>query len=50
MNTSNSLRTTRESRDPIFSLLRELRIRGFSKQTIKAYLYYNKESLGFANN
>jgi site-specific recombinase XerD len=46
MNTSNRYKkTTRQERDPIYNLERELKIRGFSQQTIKAYLYYNKDLL-----
>jgi len=37
------------SKDPMFSLEREMRIRNFSPKTIQAYLYYNKEILRFAN-
>jgi site-specific recombinase XerD len=42
-------RTTKESRDPMFYLEQEMRIRNFSPKTIQAYLYYNKELLYFAN-
>ena len=42
-------RTTTESRDPMNNLARELRVRNYSKRTIKSYLYYNKELLRFAN-
>jgi len=46
MNTLHSYKkTTRQERDPIYNLERELKIRGFSQQTIKAYLYYNKDLL-----
>ncbi len=37
------------SKDPMFKLEQEMKIRGFFKQTIKAYFYYNKELLKFAN-
>ncbi|MFA6306883.1 MAG: site-specific tyrosine recombinase/integron integrase [Patescibacteria group bacterium] len=37
------------SKDPMFNLAREMRIRNFSPKTIQAYLYYNKELLRFAN-
>jgi len=37
------------SKDPMVKLAQELRIRNFSKKTIKAYLYYNKELLRFAS-
>ena len=40
-------RSNRLDRDPIYNLGRELKIRGFSRQTQKAYLYYNKELLKF---
>jgi len=46
MNTSNyHKKTTRQERDPIYNLERELKIRGFSPKTVKAYLYYNKDLL-----
>lgn len=35
------------SQDPMLKLERELKIRGFSQKTIKAYLYYNRHFLGF---
>jgi hypothetical protein len=35
------------SQDPLRKLERELRIRGFSQKTIKAYLYYNRKFLEF---
>ena len=41
-------RTTRIERDPMYNLERELKIRGFSRKTIKAYLYYNIKFLNFA--
>lgn len=48
MNTQNySKKTTRAERNPIYNLERELKIRGFSRQTQKAYLYYNKELLKY---
>lgn len=34
-------RTTREERNPFYNLERELKIRGLSRETIKAYLLYN---------
>jgi integrase/recombinase XerD len=37
------------SKDPMFRLGQEMRIRNFSPKTIKAYLYYNKELLRFAS-
>jgi len=46
MNTQS--RTTRIERDPMYNLERELKIRGFSRKTIKAYLYYNRKFLNFA--
>lgn len=41
-------RTTRIERDPMYNLERELKIRGFSRKTIKAYLHYNRKFLNFA--
>ena len=41
-------RTTRIERDPMYNLERELKIRGFSRKTIKAYLHYNRKFLDFA--
>ncbi len=49
MVTATPQRTTSQSRDPMFYLEQEMRIRNFSHKTIKAYLYYNKEILRFAN-
>jgi integrase/recombinase XerD len=49
MITSLRQRTTEVTRDPIFNLSQEMRIRNFSSKTIQAYLYYNKEILRFAN-
>lgn len=46
MNTQ--FRTTRIERDPMYNLERELKIRGFSRKTIKAYLHYNKKFLNYA--
>ena len=46
---NNCLRTTRELRDPLVNLEREMKIRNFSSKTIKAYLYYNKQFVKFAN-
>lgn len=37
------------SKDPMFRLAQEMRIRNFSPKTIQAYIYYNKELLRFAN-
>jgi orotate phosphoribosyltransferase-like protein len=45
MNTPS--RTTRIERDPMYNLERELKIRGFSRKTIKAYLHYNRKFLNF---
>lgn len=50
MPTSIYSRTTSRSRDPMFNLEQEMRIRNFSKRTIGLYVYYNKEFLRFANN
>ena len=41
-------RKTRIERDPMYNLERDLKIRGFSRKTIKAYLHYNKKFLNFA--
>ncbi|MFH1522467.1 MAG: site-specific tyrosine recombinase/integron integrase [Patescibacteria group bacterium] len=49
MNTVKNQRSTVLSRDPIFYLEQEMRLRNFSRKTIKAYLYYNKELLKFAS-
>ncbi len=49
MVTATWQRTTNQSRDPMFYLEQEMRIRNFSHKTIQAYLYYNKELLRFAN-
>jgi len=50
MNTQNFYkRSSRAERDPIYNLERELKIRGFSSKTVKAYLHYNKNLLKFAN-
>lgn len=49
MKSQTSKKTTRIERDPMYNLERELKIRGFSRQTIKSYLYYNKKLLLFAN-
>lgn len=45
----NTSKTTIETRDPMFNLVQEMRIRKFSHKTIKAYLHYNKELLKLAN-
>ena len=37
------------SKDPMFRLAQEMRIRNFSPKTIQAYLHYNKELLRFAS-
>ncbi len=37
------------SKDPMYRLEQEMRIRKFSPKTIKSYLHYNKELLRFAN-
>jgi integrase/recombinase XerD len=42
----NTKTTTRE-RDPLYNLEQELRIRGFSRETIKSYVLYNKLFLEF---
>jgi hypothetical protein len=43
MNTPS--RTTRIERNPMYNLERELKIRGFSRKTIKAYLHYKNLAL-----
>jgi len=50
MYTSSEYNTTVVGRDPMFKLEQEMRLRNFSKKTIKAYVYYNKDLLRFANN
>ena len=45
----NKNKTTRVERNPIYNLERELKIRGFSRQTVKSYLYYNKDLLKYNN-
>jgi hypothetical protein len=47
MPTSQSSRTTIQSRDPMYNLEQEMRLSNFSPKTISAYLYYNKELLVF---
>lgn len=42
-------KTTRQERNPIYNLERELKIRGFSPKTVKAYLYYNKDLIKYAS-
>lgn len=37
------------SKDPIYRLAQEMKIRNFSIKTIKAYIHYNREILRFAN-
>lgn len=49
MNTQDNIRTTRLSRDPIYFLEQEMRLRNFSPKTIHTYLHYNKELLRFAS-
>jgi len=41
-------RSTGEERNPWYFLEREIRIRGFSRDTVSAYLYYNKDLTNFA--
>lgn len=50
MNTSyhNNNRSTNLSREPLYNLERELKIRGFSPKTVKSYCLYNKLFLKFA--
>ncbi len=45
MNTE--FRTTRIERDPMYNFERELKIRGFSRKTIKGYLHYNRKFLNY---
>jgi integrase/recombinase XerD len=40
-------KTTIQERDPLYNLEQELRIRGFSRETIKSYVLYNKLFLEF---
>lgn len=47
MNINKNKRTTAISRDPLYNLKQELKIRKFSPKTIKSYLYYNIEFLKF---
>ena len=47
--TSINNRTTVNTRNPMFNLVQEMKIRNFSPKIIKSYLYYNKEMLRFAN-
>lgn len=47
MNTTITAKTTLADRDPIINLERELKIRGFSRKTVKSYLYYNINFLKF---
>lgn len=49
MNTFNNSRTTKLDRDSFYYLEQNLKISNFSRKTIHAYLYYNKELLRFAN-
>jgi len=46
MNTQS--RTTRIERDPMYNLDRKLKIRGFSRKTIKTCLHCNRKFLNFA--
>jgi site-specific recombinase XerD len=48
MDTQNQNKTTRLERDPFYNLERELKIRGFSKNTVDSYVYYNKDLLKHA--
>lgn len=43
----NQTRTTILTRDPLYNLERELRIRGFSQKTVKSYCLYNRLFLEF---
>lgn len=49
MNTDyhTNTKTTTQERDPLYNLEQELRIRGFSRKTIKSYVLYNKIFLEF---
>jgi integrase/recombinase XerD len=49
MNTDyhTNIKTTTQERDPLYNLEQELRIRGFSRETIKSYVLYNKLFLEF---
>jgi len=38
-------RTIRIERDPMYNLERKLKIRGFSRKTIEAYLHYKNLTL-----
>ena len=49
MPTATNNRTTTETRDLMYNLEQKMRIRNFSKKTIQAYIYYNKELLRLAN-
>lgn len=49
MYTSFQDNTTVIGREPFYKLEQEMRLRNFSPKTVKAYLYYNKELLRFAN-
>lgn len=49
MNTQSENKTTRLERDPFYNLERELKIRGFSRNTADSYVYYNKDFLKHAN-
>ncbi|MCK5061497.1 tyrosine-type recombinase/integrase [Candidatus Parcubacteria bacterium] len=49
MYTSFKGNTTVIGREPFYKLEQEMRLRNFSPKTVKAYLYYNKELLRFAN-
>lgn len=49
MNTDyhTNTKTTTQERNPLYNLEQELRIRGFSRETIKSYVLYNKLFLEF---
>jgi len=49
MDTQSQNKTTRLERDPFYNLERELKIRGFSRNTVDSYVYYNKNLLKYAN-
>lgn len=49
MPTSKYNRSTNIQKDPLYNMAQELRIRNYSQKTIKAYVYYTKELLRFAN-
>lgn len=45
----NTTSTYRPSRDPIYLLKQEMKIRNFSQKTIKSYLYYITKCLNWSN-